>query len=95
MKKKSFRCMMGMVVIVAMIMAVAGPVLAESTGKVNINTASVGEIAKLNKIGEKYAARVVEYRKKNGPFKKPEDIMNVKGIGMKIYEANKDLIVVK
>lgn len=95
MKKRSFQWMVGMVVFIAMIMSLTGPVLAESTGKVNINTAPVSELAKLNKVGEKYAARIVEYRKKNGPFKKPEDIMNVKGIGVKIYEANKNVIVVK
>ena len=36
----------------------------------------------------------MEFRNKNGPFKKPEDIMKVKGIGFKTWELNKDLIVV-
>ena len=95
MKKSSFKWLMCVFVILTMMVAVTAPVLAESTGKVNINTASVNELSKLNKVGEKYAVRIVEYRKKNGPFKKPEDIMNVKGIGIKIYEANKNVIVVK
>jgi len=84
-----------MFVVLAMVMAVAGPVMAGPATKVNINKASASELAKLNKVGDKYAERIVEYRKKNGPFKKPEDIMNVKGIGKKIFEANKDIIVVK
>jgi competence protein ComEA len=46
-------------------------------------------------VGTKYAQRIVEYREKNGPFKQPEDIMKVKGIGTKIWEANKDKISVK
>ena len=95
MKKKSFRSIVGVVIVMAMVMAAVGPVLAGPAGKVNINKASVSELAQLKKVGEKYAIRIVEYRKKNGPFKKPEDIMNVKGIGMKIYEANKNIIVVK
>jgi competence protein ComEA len=52
---------------------------------VNINTASVAEIATLPGIGEKTAARIVEYRQKNGPFKKVEELMNVRGIGEKNF----------
>jgi competence protein ComEA len=37
----------------------------------------------------------VEFREKNGPFKKTEDLMNVPGIGQKIVEKNKDRIVVE
>ena len=47
------------------------------------------------RVGEKYAQRIVEYREANGPFEKPEDIMKVKGIGSKVWEANKDRIVVE
>jgi len=68
---------------------------AGESGKVNINTASVEEIAKLEKIGQKYAERIVQYRKENGPFKKAEDITNVKGIGPKTFELNKDRITVE
>ena len=68
---------------------------AGETGKVNINTASVEEIAKLEKIGSKYAERIVQYRKEHGPFKKAEDITKVKGIGPKTFELNKDRITVE
>jgi competence protein ComEA len=36
-------------------------------------------------IGEKTAARIVEYRQKNGPFKKVEELMNVRGLGEKNF----------
>jgi len=49
----------------------------------------------LKRIGPKYAERIIEYREKNGPFKTPEDIMKVKGIGPKTFELNKDMITVK
>ena len=68
---------------------------AAGDGKININTAGVEELAKLERIGEKYAQRIIEYRELNGPFKKPEGIMNVKGIGSKTWESNKDRIVVE
>ena len=52
---------------------------------VNINTASIAEFTALPGIGEKTAARIIEYRQKNGPFKKIEELMNVRGIGEKNF----------
>ena len=55
------------------------------TAVVNINTASAAELDTLPGIGAKTAARIVEYRQKNGPFKKVEELMNVRGIGEKNF----------
>ena len=52
-------------------------------GKVNINTASVEQIAALPGVGGKMAARIVEYRQKAGGLKSVQELMNVKGIGEK------------
>lgn len=52
---------------------------------VNINTASAAELDALPGIGAKTAARIVEYRQKNGPFKKVEELMNVRGVGEKNF----------
>jgi competence protein ComEA len=52
-------------------------------GKVNINTATVEQIASLPGVGGKMAARIVEYRQKAGGFKSVQELMNVKGIGEK------------
>ena len=64
----------------------------EEVKKININQASVEEITLLKNIGPKYAERIVQYRQANGPFKSPEDLMKVQGIGPKTLELNKDLI---
>jgi competence protein ComEA len=69
-----------------------GPALAQQQVKVNINKASVDELSTLKRIGPSYAQRIVDYRKQNGPFEKPEDIIKVRGIGIKTYEVNKDII---
>lgn len=61
---------------------------------IDINTASVDELASLKRVGKAYAERIVAYREANGPFKRPEDIMKVKGIGQKTYDENIDIIVV-
>jgi competence protein ComEA len=57
----------------------------EAPASVNINTASVKELDALPGIGTKTAALIVEYRQKNGPFKKIEELMNVPGIGEKNF----------
>ena len=57
---------------------------------VNINSAGVDELVTLPGIGKAYAERIVEYRQKNGPFKKVEDILNVRGIGEKTFDRIKD-----
>lgn len=65
-----------------------------ATDKVNINTATKERLMSLNQIGEEKADKIIEYRKKH-PFQSPEDIMKVKGVGKKIFDKNKDRIVVK
>ena len=70
------------------------PAPAAPAGKVNINAASVSQIAMLPRIGEKVAARVLDYRKAHGPFAKPENLMEVKGIGEKLFLTLKPYLAV-
>ena len=63
--------------------------------KININTATVDELIQLKRIGPNLAERIIAYREENGPFMKTEDILNVRGIGMKFWEANQDRITVE
>ena len=61
--------------------------------KVNINTASEVELAYLPRLGAKVAARIVEHRKQK-PFARPEELMEVKGIGEKLFVTLKPYIAV-
>lgn len=80
--------------VIGLMVAFTAPTWAEDAGKININTASETELSQLTQIGPKTAEGIVRYRKENGPFKNPEDLMSVKGIGPKIFEKNKARITV-
>ncbi|WP_020008492.1 helix-hairpin-helix domain-containing protein [Salinicoccus albus] len=61
---------------------------------VNINTGEIAELTTLNGIGEKKAQLIVDYREENGLFMKPEDLMNIPGIGEKTFESLEPYITI-
>jgi competence protein ComEA len=92
MKKTTRKILTGILLFTFLLGAGIGPALAQQQVKVNINKATVDELSTLKRIGPSYAQRIIDYRQENGPFEKPEDIMKVRGIGLKTFEANKDMI---
>ncbi len=62
---------------------------------IDINRATALEIEALPGIGPKLARQIVEDRTANGPFRSPEDLQRVKGIGQAKLEQIKDLILVR
>lgn len=65
------------------------------TAAININTAGVTELMKLDGVGKKVAEKILEYRDAHGPFKKPAEIRRVQGVGAGLWEKNRERIVVK
>ena len=71
---------------------VPGLVLA---GPVNINSADAQTIAaELDGVGLSKAKAIVEYRARNGEFESADEVLNVKGIGPQILDANRANILV-
>jgi competence protein ComEA len=62
--------------------------------KINLNTATAAELDALPGIGPVIAQRIVDYRAQHGPFARPEDLMEVSGIGEATFNRIKDAVVV-
>ncbi len=96
--KKTGACLaLGALVAVALLAAPATAFSAateEKAARLNLNAASADDLATLPGIGPSYAKRIVEYREKNGPFKRVEDLLNVQGIGEKTLDRLRDRVMV-
>ena len=88
-----YKRLIAVCVTLLVIFAFLGPVWGQEAERVNINKASAQELAKLKKVGPKYAVRIVEHRQKYGPFKLTEELMEVPGIGPGTYNRIKDQII--
>ena len=62
---------------------------------VNINTASLEELMRLEGVGPVMADRIIEYRNTKGLFSSAEELKEVPGMGEKKFDAIKDYIEVK
>lgn len=67
---------------------------ASSSEMININSATIEDLKKLNGVGDAKAKSIIEYREQNGGFKSIEDLKSVKGFGGKMFEKIKDQIEV-
>ncbi|WP_347346253.1 ComEA family DNA-binding protein [Microbacterium sp.] len=76
--------------------ATAGPpgAAAPSNGRVDLNAADGAALDTLPRIGPALAARIVEWRERNGRFTSVDDLLAVPGIGEKMLETLRELVTV-
>jgi competence protein ComEA len=80
----NLRPLIGVAVLaLAVLSASAGSTAPTAKGVVNINTATAEQLQLLPRIGPATAKRIIEFREANGPFKKAEELVAVRGIGEK------------
>ena len=63
-----------------------------AAAKINLNSATAEQLTSLPGIGAATAKLIIEHRTSAGKFNRVEELMNVKGIGEKKFEAIKDLL---
>ena len=78
----------------SLLLSLALAASAFAADKVNVNTADAATIDQvLLNVGPSKAAAIVAYRMQNGAFRSPEQLAQVKGIGLKTVEKNRERIV--
>ncbi|MCL6580970.1 MAG: ComEA family DNA-binding protein [Firmicutes bacterium] len=65
------------------------------TVKLDLNTATQAQLEALPGIGPALAARIIQYRQEHGPFRTPEELLNVSGIGEKKLAEIRPYITVR
>ena len=63
--------------------------------QVDLNRADVAELERLPQVGPALAQQIVAYRAAHGPFVRTDELIRVKGIGPKTYEAIRDSLTVE
>ncbi len=79
---------------VLLVALVLSPLSALAAGAVDINTADAAALEQVKGIGPSRAKAIVEYRQKNGPFAKVDDLSQVPGIGEKSLAQLRDQLTV-
>jgi competence protein ComEA len=94
---RSFALALGLVALLAS--ASAAPAAEEAAAApakktVNVNQASADELARLPRVGPSLAGKILSHREKHGAFKRAEDLMEVSGIGEKMFATLKPYVSV-
>ena len=89
--------LLAVVLLAATPVALAAPqakAAASTEAPIDLNAATVEQLIAIPGIGRVTAERIVQWREQNGPFRRPEDLMKVKGIGDKSFDKLRPFIKV-
>ena len=63
----------------------SSPILEASSDAININTATAADLERLPHIGRKTSETIIQFREENGPFRRVEHILQIRGISEKRF----------
>lgn len=90
-----FAALVALVLAAAAFSPAAAAEAAAGAGVVNINQADAPALMLLPRVGPALAERIIAFRDENGPFKAPEDLILVRGIGDKTFASMAPHVVVE
>jgi competence protein ComEA len=67
----------------------------ERQGPISLNFATAVELIELPGVGTKTAALIVDFRGKHGPFERVEQLLQIKGIGLRTLEKLRPLLKIE
>ena len=59
---------------------------------IDLNTATAEDLQRIPGVGESTARKIIEHRDEHGPFRRPEDLMQIRGISDKRFRNIRHLI---
>ena len=83
------------VTLVLMLSLLSSGLYAEEEDKININSATVEELAKIPGLNQELAEKIVEVREENGEFVDIDELLDIDGIDMKLLRQLKKYIKVE
>ncbi|MGC1404415.1 MAG: helix-hairpin-helix domain-containing protein [Thermodesulfobacteriota bacterium] len=69
--------------------------LADDQGKINLNTATIDQLAKIPGLNKDLAKKLVDQRKKSGEFVDMEELLDIKGINKDLVKNLKKYLFIK
>ncbi|MBL8170356.1 MAG: helix-hairpin-helix domain-containing protein [Acidobacteria bacterium] len=89
---KSVALALSLLLFFAPVSASASLAARQTDSRLNLNTATIAELTQLPGIGPALAARIIEHRRKHGPFKRTADVIAVRGMSARRYRRIAPLI---
>ena len=80
MHTRTYRLALLALIVAVVLLGYGGAAMGQAKGKTSLNKASAAQLMKVPGVTAALAKAIVDYRAKNGPFKKPDDLLKVPGL---------------